>query len=142
MLSKLPMAYLAGLRVRAISEEQAVVSIPYKYLNKNPFNSIYFACLSMAAELPTGMLGMMHVYRSSPSVSMLLVNMEANFSKKAVGLITFRCEDGSIIRETVEKAKATGTGQTVTVVSVGTDEQGEQVALFRFTWSFKTKVKQ
>ena len=62
MLAKLPMAYLAGLRVHSLSEERAEVIIRYKYLNKNPFNSIYFASLSMAAGLSTGLLCMGQAY--------------------------------------------------------------------------------
>jgi len=141
MLSKLPMAYMADLRVSSLTPERATVTVPYKYLNKNPFGSIYFACLSMAAELSTGVLCMMHVYKATPSVSMLVVHMEADFTKKAVGKITFFCEDGRRIQEAVEKTKATGQGVTVTATSIGLDESGEQVAEFRYTWSLKAKSR-
>ncbi len=135
------MAYLAGLRVTTLTPEHAAVSIPYKYVNKNPFQSIYFACLSMAAELSTGVLCMMHVYQSSPAVSMLVVSMEASFTKKAVGRITFTCHNGQQIQQAVEQTKATGEGVTVVATSRGVDEAGDQVAEFRFTWSLKAKPK-
>ncbi|GAB3531055.1 DUF4442 domain-containing protein [Pontibacter brevis] len=141
MLSRLPMAYLAGLRVTSLTHGQATVSIPYKYLNKNPFNSIYFACLSMAAELSTGVLCMMHVHKSTPAVSMLVVHMEADFTKKAVGRILFTCQDGESIHAAIEQTKATGEGVTVIATSTGTDENGDQVATFRYTWSLKAKRK-
>ncbi|MCC9137114.1 DUF4442 domain-containing protein [Pontibacter silvestris] len=141
MLSKLPMAYMADLRVASLNSTQATVTVPYKYLNKNPFNSIYFACLSMAAELSTGVLCMMHVYKSDPAVSMLVVNMEAGFTKKAVGKITFSCDDGKQILEAVQETKATGEGVTVVASSTGVDATGDQVASFKFTWSFKAKRK-
>ncbi|WP_240676235.1 PaaI family thioesterase [Botryobacter ruber] len=141
MLSRLPMVYLADVRVAGFTEERATTTIPLKYLTKNPFGSIYFACLSMAAELSTGVLCMMHVFQSVPAVSMLVVHMEADFIKKATGKITFVCEDGKQIREAVEQAKATGEGQTVIATSTGTDEAGKEVARFSFTWSFKVKRK-
>lgn len=141
MLAKLPMAYLAGLRIKAVSPDHAAVTISYKYLNKNPFNSIYFACLSMAAELSTGVLCMMHVYKSNPAVSMLVVNLEADFTKKAVGKITFTCHDGQMIQEAADRTKQTGEGVTFTATSIGIDEKGDQVAAFRFTWSMKAKNK-
>ena len=141
MLARLPMAYMADLRVTALTDERATVTIPYKYLNKNPFNSIYFACLSMAAELSTGALCMMHTYKADPTVSMLVVHMDADFSKKAAGKITFMCEDGLRIKEAAEQTKATGEGVTVIATSIGMDEKGEQVAEFRFTWSLKAKSK-
>ena len=141
MLAKLPMGYMADLRVTALTDDRAVVTIPYKYLNKNPFNSIYFACLSMAAELSTGVLCMMHTYKSDPAVSMLVVHMDADFTKKAVGKITFICEDGKRIQQAAEQTKLTGEGITITTTSVGLDEKGDQVAEFRFTWSLKAKSK-
>ena len=139
LLARLPMAYMAGLRVTALTGEHATVRVPYKYLNKNPFQSIYFACLSMAAELSTGLLCMMQVYKSVPAISMLVVHMEADFTKKAVGNITFTCHDGKAIAEAVEKTKATGEGVTVIATSIGVDESGDQVASFRYTWSLKAK---
>ncbi|MCJ8167455.1 DUF4442 domain-containing protein [Pontibacter sp. E15-1] len=141
LLARLPMAYLAGLRVTDISEAKATVRVPYKYLNKNPFKSIYFACLSMAAELSTGVLCMTQVYKSQPAVSMLVVRMDAEFTKKAIGKISFTCHDGQAIAAAAAKTKATGEGVTVVATSVGTDESGEPVATFRFTWSLKAKRK-
>lgn len=141
MLSRLPMAYLAGLRVGSISEERAEVTIPYKYLNKNPFNSIYFASLSMAAELSTGLLCMAQTYKAVPAVSMLVVHMEADFMKKAVGKITFTCEDGPQIKAVADQTKITGEGVTVVATSTGIDEAGDKVAEFRFTWSLKAKQR-
>ena len=140
LLAKLPMGYLAGLRVKFLSEESAAVTIPYRYINKNPFRSIYFACLSMAAELSTGVLCMMQVYKSKPPVSMLVTHMEADFTKKAVGTITFTCHDGLRIKEAAARTKSTGEGVTVVATSIGTDEAGDKVAEFRFTWSLKAKV--
>ncbi len=139
LLARLPMAYLAGLRVTSVSEAYATVQVPYKYLNKNPFKSIYFACLSMAAELSTGVLCMMQVYKSQPAVSMLVVRMEADFTKKAVGKIAFTCQDGQAIADAAAQTKETGEGITVVATSIGTDESGDQVATFRFTWSLKAK---
>ncbi|HEY4652381.1 MAG TPA: DUF4442 domain-containing protein [Pontibacter sp.] len=141
MLAKLPMAYMADLRVKALTDDRAAVTIPYKYLNKNPFSSIYFACLAMAAELSTGVLCMMHTYKADPVVSMLVVHMEADFTKKAVGKITFICENGRRIQEAAEHTKLTGEGVTIVATSIGLDEEGDQVAEFRFTWSLKAKSK-
>lgn len=141
MLARLPMAFLAGLRVGALSEKRAVVTIRYKYLNKNPFNSIYFANLAMAAELSTGLLCMMQTYKASPAVSMLVVHMEGNFTKKALGRISFLCEDGEKIKAAADQTKATGEGVTVVATSVGIDEVGDKVAEFRFTWSLKAKSR-
>ncbi|NVO83394.1 PaaI family thioesterase [Hymenobacter terrestris] len=138
MLRKLPMAYLAGLRLAEVQPERCVVTVPYKYLTQNPFRSIYFACLSMAAEMASGLLAMMHVQSGGP-VSMLVVGLEADFTKKAVGLIRFTCPDGAAIGQAIAESRATGEGRTVLATSTGTDEAGDTVAVFRVTWSFRGK---
>jgi hypothetical protein len=141
MLAKLPFGFLAGLRIEEISEEKSVVSIRYGYLTKNPFKSVYFACLAMAGELASGALGLAQVYGAVPSVSMLVVNMEAVFTKKAIGKIRFTCSDGKAIKLAIEESKKTGEGQTIVATSVGLDEAGQEVAIFKITWSYKAKMK-
>lgn len=140
LLRKLPMAYLAGIRVASLTPEKAVVTVPYTYLTKNPFRSIYFACLGMAAEMSTGLLAMMGVYQANPAVSMLVIKMEVDFTKKATGLIKFSCEEGTSMAAAIEQAKATGQATTVTATSIGTDQAGNQIAVFRITWGFKAYI--
>jgi hypothetical protein len=139
LFRRLPMAYLAGLRIKHLSEQEAQVTIKYGYLTKNPFRSIYFACLSMAAELASGVLSMMYLHQAQPSVSMLVVGLEADFSKKAVGTITFTCADGAAIAAAVRETQTTGAGTSVQALSIGRDAQGEEVARFRITWSYRAR---
>ena len=139
LLTRLPAAFFSGVRLKQATEEQCIATVPYKWFSQNPFRSTYFACLAMAGELTTGALAMAHVYKRSPAVSMLIVKMEANYFKKATGLTTFTCNDGLRIKELVEKAIATGEAQSFTARSIGTNAEGQQVAEFLFTWSFKVK---
>jgi hypothetical protein len=140
LLTKLPAAFFAGLKVRSLSAEACTVTIPFKWFTQNPFRSTYFACLAMAAELSTGVLAMGAIYGQKPTVSMLVTGLEATFHKKATGLITFTCADGEAIQQAVKEAKATGNGQRVIAKSVGQNVSGEVVAEFLFTWSFKAKA--
>ena len=133
LLTKLPAAFFAGLRITKADGEQCTVSLPYRWSTRNPFRSIYFACLGMAAEMSTGILAMARVYKSNPRVSMLVVGSEANFLKKATGRTSFHCTDGQAIREAVERAKTTREAQLVKTRSVGTNQQGETVAEFFIT---------
>jgi len=141
LLKDLPMGYLAGLRVRELSTEKCVVTIPYKYLTKNPFRSMYFACLAMAAEMSTGALAVAATIGTKPSVAMLVQGIEGEFSKKAVGVIKFTCTDGAAVFQAVAKTQETGEGEKVTCLSIGTDEAGDEVARFKLTWSFKQRSR-
>jgi acyl-coenzyme A thioesterase PaaI-like protein len=138
LMQKLPMAWLAGLRLTQLTPEQAVVTIRFKFLTQNPFRSIYFACLAMAAEFASGIQAMMHVQAGGP-VSMLVTKMEADFTKKCVGLISFTSADGPQIAQAIAESRATGEGRTVVATSTGVDEAGDVVAVFRVTWSFRAK---
>ena len=139
LLLKLPAAFFSGVRIKSITAEKCEVSIPYKWFSQNPFRSTYFACLAMAAEMSTGVLGLMQVIERKPSVSMLVVNLEANYFKKATDLTTFVCEDGKLIEALVDEAITKGEAKSIKAKSVGKNKAGEIVAEFYITWSFKTK---
>ena len=139
LLIKLPMAFLSGMKLKELSENHSVVKMKYNFLNKNPFGSIYFACLSMAGELASGMLAASFTYKSNPKISMLVVGMEVEFIKKAVGVIVFKCNQGKEIQDTIKKSIQTGDGQTIDVITIATDESGDNVAEFKIKWSFKAK---
>ncbi len=140
LLSKLPAAYFSGVKLRSINEERSVVSVPYKWFTRNPFRCTYFACLSMAAEMSTGILAMGNIYKRSPKVSMLVIGIEGKFYKKATGVTNFICEDGIAIRQVIETAIATGEPQSIRVLSSGFNKQNELVAEFWVTWSFKSRL--
>ena len=136
---KLPSAFLCGVRVKAINEKQCVVSVKHRWINQNPFNSMYFAVQAMAAELSTGALVMYQIQKSGRKISMLVANNKGNFTKKATGRITFICNDGHLIEEAIKQTIATGEGQTFWMKSIGTDEKGVQVSEMDFEWSVRVK---
>lgn len=139
LLLKLPAAFIAGVRVREMDEQKAVVTVPFKWLSQNPFRSTYFACLSMAAEMSTGVLALAEIHQRKPAVSMLVVKVESDYFKKATDRSRFICEDGALFRTAIDETIATGEARTVKARSVGRNKAGEVVAEFWITWSFKVK---
>lgn len=136
---KLPSAFFCGVRVKSINKDQCLVTIKHRWINQNPFNSIYFAVQAMAAELSTGALVMINIQKSGKKISMLVANNKGSFTKKATGKITFQCKEGSIIEKAIQKTILTGEGQTFWMQSIGTNEKGEQVSVMDFEWSIKIK---
>ena len=141
LLLKLPAAFFSGVRVLTANENECVATVPYKWFSQNPFKSTYFACLSMAAEMTTGVLGLAHIYKHDPPVSMLVLKVQGDFYKKAVDRITFTCSDGNTIKQTIKDAVFSGEGKIVTARSYGRNAAGEIVAQFDITWSFKVKQR-
>ena len=141
LFTKLPSAFFNGVRVREITPEKAVVTVPYKWFSRNPFRSTYFASLSMAAEMSTGALAMAHLYKHDPPVSMLVVKVESEYFKKAIDRTTFECSDGDQLKQIIAKAVSTNEPQSFRARSVGVNEKGEKVAEFFVTWGFKARAK-
>jgi hypothetical protein len=139
LFTRLPSAFFSGLRIPEADDNHCVVTVPYRWFTKNPFRSTYFACLSMAAEMSTGVLAMASLYKRSLPVSMLVVHTEATYFKKATGLTRFVCTDGAAIKAAIEKAAATGEATTIKARSVGANAAGDPIAEFFITWSFKAK---
>ena len=136
---KLPSAYLCGVRTKHIDEEKCIVGVRFKWINQNPFKSMFWAVQGMAAEFSTGALMISKIQASGKRISMLVTSNNATFTKKAVGKIKFTCSDGAAIDEVLKKAIQTGEGQTLWMQSVGVNEDGIVVSTFNFEWSVKVK---
>ena len=139
MFFKLPSAFWSGVRVKSISPEVCAVTVKHRWFNQNPFNSMYFAVQAMAAEFTTGALVMLQIKQSGKSISMLVVQNKSVFTKKATGRIKFTCNQGNLIKETIQKAIDTNEGQTIWLTSTGKNEKGEQVSEMQFEWTIKVR---
>lgn len=142
LLVKLPIAIIAGVRLRSISLESCTTSVKHRWLNQNPFQSIYFAVQAMAAELSTGALVLQFIKQQKSSISMLVVAQQAEFFKKATGRIYFVCNDGAAIENAIKNAVNTNEAQICIMEAVGKNENDDTVAVFKFTWSVKQKKLQ
>ncbi|WP_435255297.1 DUF4442 domain-containing protein [Tenacibaculum sp. A30] len=136
---KLPSAFFTGVRLKSLTDDTAEVKVTYKWVNQNPFKSMFWAVQGMASELATGVLVMKEIAASNRKISMLVTNMNGTFTKKATGKIRFKCNQGQLIRETIQKAIETGEGQTVIVAAEGFNKEGVSVSKFEYEWSLKVK---
>lgn len=136
---KLPSAWWCGVRLKYIDEKKAMTTVKHRWINQNPFRSMFWAVQGMAAELSTGALVMNEIQKSVKNISMLVANNKATFTKKATGRITFTCEDGPLIADAIQKTVETGEGQTCWMTSVGVNADGVEVSTFHFEWTVKVK---
>jgi hypothetical protein len=136
---KLPAAWWCGVRLKHIDDKKAVTTVKHRWVNQNPFKSMFWAVQGMAAELSTGAMIMNEIQKSGKKISMLVQNNNANFSKKATGRITFTCEDGHLIVDAIQNTIKTGEGQTIWMKSVGVNKDGVVVSTFNFEWTIRIK---
>ena len=136
---KLPSVFWTGIRTTKVTDTSCEVSVKHRWINQNPFKSMFWAVQGMAAELTTGLLIMKGIKESNAKVSMLVLNNNANFSKKATGRITFTCSQGAEISQLMEELIKSGTPKTIWMEAVGTDEAGDVVSRFNFEWTLIVK---
>ena len=138
---KLPSAFLCGVRVKSVTPESSTVTVRHRWINQNPFNSMYFAVQAMAAELSTGVQVMSQIKASGRQISMLVASNKSVFTKKATGKITFTCNDAGALTDAIKRTVATGEGQTFWMTSIGTNENGDQVSRFDFEWTIRMRAQ-
>ena len=138
-LIKLPAAWISGVRVSKVTDKFCEGKVRHRWINQNPFKSMYWAVQGMAAELTTGIFLIERIRSNKTPISMLVLNNKANFKKKARGVITFRCDDGLKANKAIDKAIQTRESSLISMRSVGKDYSGDIVSEFIFEWTIKAK---
>jgi hypothetical protein len=138
-IQKLPLALLTGFKIIELDESKCVTRVKYSYLNKNPFRSTFWAVLGMAAELSTGAYALLATKGKEKSIAVILVATNAEFVKKATGVTTFTCSNWLELDSAAGQAIKTGEPQLATGRTIGSNSDGDTIALFEFTWSFKIR---
>jgi hypothetical protein len=136
---KLPSAWWCGVRVIKIEKHYCETKVVHRWVNQNPFNSMFWAVQGMAAELATGVLVMKAIKEHNHKVSMLVLNNHANFSKKARGRISFSCDAATVIDEAFNKLIKLKEPQTFWLTSKGIDQEDNVVSTFEFEWTVLLK---
>ena len=139
LLFKLPAAYFTGVRVTYLDSEQCSTSVKFRWINQNPFKSMFWAVQGMAAELTTGALLISKIKSGKLDMSTLLLNSKGTFIKRVRGKVTFTCADGLLVDHVIAKAIETGEGQSIKMHSIGINEEGMEVSNFSFDWSIKIR---
>ncbi len=139
LLMKLPSAFIAGVRMKTLTEKEAAVKVKHRWINQNPYKSLYWAVQGMASELTTGILLMKQIDISNANITMLVTQVHGSFTKKAKGKITFTCLEGDKIKQAVDKTIKTGEWEVLTLTSEGFDESNEKVSKFDYEWSIRAK---
>lgn len=140
LLAKIPIAFLAGVRVKKLSPQSCTTRVALSYLSQNPFQSMFWAVQGMAGEFSTGILLADLISRRDLKVSMLVRENSAVFTKKARGKITFTCSEGEAITQALDTLTLHQEPLTLELHSKGVDASGDTVSEFTFVWSLKLKA--
>ena len=139
ILFKIPIAWIAGIRVTEISNEKCIIMLRHKWINQNPFRSIYFGVLVMAGELSTGIPLFREVQKSGGQISMLVIRHESFFYKKATGKIKFIFDETHLIKKHLQTAIESKQPVTFELIARAYNEEDTEIGKFVYEWSVKAK---
>ena len=140
---KVPLLYFTRPSVVELTDQRCVVKIPLTRRTKNHLHSMYFGTLAVGADCAGGLMAMKHIRAQGNQVSLVFKDFQAQFLKRPHADVHFTCEDGTGIRDLIQKAMETGERQNmsvhVTATAPSSDLGTEPVAKFVLTLSVKKK---
>lgn len=139
LLTKLPLFLFTGARVEHLDLESCEARLPFGWINKNPFGSMYFASIMMTAEATTGGLCLLHKENRDADYSAIVSNIAGDFQRAAYSQMTFMCDQGDDAEAMFDRADETGERQTQVFTVEGSTEEDGVVATVEVTWSVRRK---
>ncbi|MEC4113943.1 DUF4442 domain-containing protein [Myroides pelagicus] len=140
LTTQIPIAWIAGVRLESFKPNEVTTYVELDFLNQNPFQSMFWAVQGMAAEFSGGLMLLTKIKMSGQNIASLVVKNEMEFAKKAVGKISFSCDEGEKIDQAIKQAIETKEGVLIPLTTIAKDEQGDVVAKFLFHWSIKLRA--
>ncbi len=135
MARSLPMGLLSGMYIQSLDEQVCVVVLKERWWIRNPFGSVFWAVMGMAAELSSGALVFAHA--RGKGVKFILVGVEGEFFKKVKGKSYYFCETGSDVLRSIEQIVNPNETSVVILPVTARDEAGQLLAEFKFRWQLK-----
>jgi acyl-coenzyme A thioesterase PaaI-like protein len=136
---KIPLIAYVKPRLIVLDDQQVKVSIRLRRRTKNHLNSMYFGALAVGADVAAGMHVFYFCDQFKVQPAFAFKSMKAEFLKRAESNVTFRCEEGELIRQMVEAAIDSKERQNRMVQVKAFDLQHEMVASFEMEVSLKVK---
>lgn len=138
---RVPALWYVRPSVVELTDERAVVKIPFRRRTKNHLGSMYFGVLCMGADCAGGLIAMKRIRDSGYRVSLLFKDFTAEFLRRAEGPAHFTCSEGQAIGDLVEAALASEERQNLPVTVVATVPSVDHVPVARFVLTLSLKKR-
>jgi len=135
MLRRLPMGLFSGMVIESLDENGCKVMLKDRFWIHNPFGSVFWAVMGMAAELSTGAL--VYAYVSGTNTLYILTSVQGEFLKKVRGKSFYFCPSGQDVLRSLNSLKNPGDTCTVILPVTAYDQVGQPVAEFKFYWQLR-----
>ena len=140
-LFKIPYIRFSGIRLTAFSEDIVEARIKLRRRNKNHLGSMYFAALSVGADVTAGIHAFYFAYKYSSAVSFAFKGMQAEYLKRVESDCRFLCREGRTVEAAVKESIGTGERINLPIFVEAFNTFDEKVAAFEMILSVKCKAK-
>lgn len=143
-LFKVPMLLFVSPKVEELTDDRCVIRLPLNYRTKNHWGTMYFGALAAGADCAGGLMAMHLIRQKGNQLSLIFKDFHAEFLKRPEGDVFFTCENGTEVRELVNRALESGEREESKVIVVATVPSklgNEPVARFTLTLSLKRHKK-
>lgn len=137
---KIPMMAFVKPRLISIDNEKVIVKIKLRRRTKNHLNSMYFAALTVGADVTAGLHAFYFAEQKKLKISFAFKSVKAEFVKQARTDVVFKTNDGNLIQGTFKKAleKNSRVNEWIKVEALNTLD--ELVAVFEMQISVKPQA--
>ncbi len=138
-----PLIFTVRPQIVHLTEAEAIIKIPLRRKTKNHVRSMYFGALAIGVDITAGFLAMQHILKKTSKVDLIFKDFKAEFLKKAMGDVFFKCAEGEKIKSSIDQCiqSQERVHQTVEVVATVPNLSDEIVARFSITLSLKARPK-
>jgi hypothetical protein len=137
-LVKVPLLGICRPKVLELSENVAIVKLPYEFLTKNHLGSMYFGALAMGSELSIALRLLDRMRREKVPVSFIFKDFSCEFLKRAEADVHFVTEQVKAVDQLIDLAMSTSERQNGTFEGYAISEKtGEKLMTYKLTISMK-----
>jgi hypothetical protein len=130
---------MSGMVINTLDEKGCQVVLNERWWIRNPFGSVFWAVMGMAAELSTGAL--VFAYAAPLGFQFILTGMEAKFYKKVKGKSYYFCHAGSEVLRGLDNIWNTNDSCIVLLPVTARDADGQTLAEFVFEWQLRKPTR-
>ena len=136
---KIPMIGYVRPKLLLLNDTDVELKIKLRRRSRNHLNSMYFGALAIGADVAAGIHTFYFAERMNKKVSFAFKGIKGDFLKRAESDVTFKCNQGQLIRETIEKSDREQVRVNENVLVEAFDDTNEIVATFEMLVSVRVK---
>ncbi len=136
---KIPMIGYVRPKLLLLNDTDVELKIKLRRRSRNHLNSMYFGALAIGADVAAGIHTFYFAEKMNKKVSFAFKGIKGDFLKRAESDVTFKCNQGKLIRETIEKSDREQVRINENVLVEAFDDMNEIVATFEMLVSVRVK---